>query len=58
LDARESGDVAWINCEITCGCVAGAPREGTQSKAARRLLDARTTDSNGFFVFAPFPLSD
>ena len=40
LDARESGDPAWIKSEITCGCVAGAPREGTQSKAATRLLDA------------------
>ena len=40
LDARERGDPAWIKCEITCGCVAGAPREGTQSKAATRLLDA------------------
>ena len=26
LDARESGDPAWIKSEITCGCVAGAPR--------------------------------
>ena len=40
LDARESGDPAWIKSEITCGCVAGAPREGTQSRAATRLLDA------------------
>src|SRR6266540_3066003 len=40
LDARESGDPAWMKSEITCGCVAGAPREGTQSKAATRLLDA------------------
>jgi hypothetical protein len=40
LDARESGDPAWIKSEITCGCVAGAPRQGTQSKAATRLLDA------------------
>ncbi len=40
LAARESGDPAWIKSEITCGCVAGAPREGTQSKAATRLLDA------------------
>jgi hypothetical protein len=40
LDARESGDPAWIKSEITCGCVAGAPREGMQSKAATRLLDA------------------
>ena len=40
LDARESGDPAWIKSEITCGCVAGAPREGTQSKAATRFLDA------------------
>jgi hypothetical protein len=40
LDARESGDPTWIKSEITCGCVAGAPREGTQSEAATRLLDA------------------
>jgi hypothetical protein len=40
LDARESGDPAWIKSEITRGCVAGAPREGTQSKAATQLLDA------------------
>jgi hypothetical protein len=40
LDARESGDLAWIKSEITCGCVAGAPREGTQSEAATRFLDA------------------
>jgi hypothetical protein len=40
LDARESGDPTWIKRKITCGCVAGAPREGTQSKAATRLLDA------------------
>src|SRR5262245_18689794 len=40
LDARESGDPAWIKSEITYGCVAGAPRDGTQSEAATRLLDA------------------
>jgi hypothetical protein len=30
----------YCNCELSCGCVAGAPREGTQSEAAKRLLDA------------------
>jgi hypothetical protein len=40
LAAREGGDPAWVKSKITCGCVAGAPREGTQSKAATRLLDA------------------
>jgi hypothetical protein len=40
LAARAGGDPAWMKCKITCGCVAGAAREGTQSKAATRLLDA------------------
>jgi hypothetical protein len=40
LAARASGDPAWMKCKITCGCVAGAARDGTQSKAATRLLDA------------------
>jgi hypothetical protein len=40
LAARAGGDPAWMKCKITSGCVAGAAREGTQSKAATRLLDA------------------
>ena len=40
LAARERGDPAWVKSTINSGCVAGAPREGTQSKAAMRLLDA------------------
>ena len=28
----------YSKSELSCGCVAGAPREGTQSEAARRLL--------------------
>jgi hypothetical protein len=40
LAARAGGDPAWMKCKIICGCVAGAAREGTQSKAATRLLDA------------------
>jgi hypothetical protein len=40
LAARESGDPAWVKHELTCGCVAGAPRGGTQKDAAIRLLKA------------------
>src|SRR5262249_21008517 len=40
LAAREGGDPEWVKSKITCGCVAGAPREGTENKAAMRLLDA------------------
>jgi hypothetical protein len=40
LVAREGGDPYWAKSNFTCGCVAGAPREGTENKAAMRLLDA------------------
>jgi hypothetical protein len=40
LAARESGDPTWVKHEVTCGCVAGAPRGGTQKDAAIRLLKA------------------
>jgi len=40
LAAREGGDSDWVKSKITCGCVAGAPREGTENKAAMRLLGA------------------
>jgi hypothetical protein len=34
LAARESGDSEWAKSKITCGCVGGAPREGTENRAA------------------------
>jgi hypothetical protein len=40
LAAREGGDPEWARSKFTCGCVGGAPREGTGNKAAIRLLDA------------------
>jgi len=40
LAAREGGDPEWVKSKIACGCVGGAPREGTENKAAMRLLDA------------------
>jgi hypothetical protein len=40
LAARKGGDPAWVKHELTCGCVAGAPREGTQKDAGTRLLKA------------------
>jgi hypothetical protein len=40
LAAREGGDPQWVKSNVTCGCVAGAPREGPVNKAAMRLLDA------------------
>src|SRR5262249_49222494 len=40
LAAREGGDPEWAKSKITCGCVAGVPREGTENRAARRLLGA------------------
>jgi len=40
LAARKGGDPEWAKSKITCGCVCGAPREGTENKAAIRLLDA------------------
>ena len=40
LIARESGDPDWVKSKLTCGCVAGAPRNGTKKEAAARLLDA------------------
>ena len=40
LVAREGRDPDWIKCKVTCGCVTGAPREGTENKAAMRLLGA------------------
>ena len=39
LAAREGGDPAWVKSKTACVCVAGAPREGTENKAATRLLD-------------------
>ena len=39
LAAREGGDPEWDKSKITCGCAGGAPREGTENKAAMRLLD-------------------
>jgi hypothetical protein len=39
LAAREGGDPEWVKSKITCGCAGGAPREGTENKAAMRLLD-------------------
>ena len=40
LAAREGGDPEWVKCKVNCGCVTGAPREGTENKAAMRLLGA------------------
>jgi hypothetical protein len=40
LAARKAGDPEWAKSKITYGCVGGAPREGTENKAAVRLLDA------------------
>ena len=40
LAAREGGDPEWAKSKITCGCAGGAPRGGTENKAAMRLLDA------------------
>lgn len=38
LVARESGDPNWVKSKVTCGCVAGAPRHGTERETAMRLL--------------------
>src|SRR6202043_2295089 len=40
LAARASGDPDWDKSKLTCGCVAGAPRQPTESEAASQLLDA------------------
>jgi hypothetical protein len=40
LAARERSDPEWAKSKITCGCVAGAPCEGTENNTAIRLLDA------------------
>jgi hypothetical protein len=40
LAARTSGDPIWMGPKLACGCVAGAPREGSVSEAATRLVDA------------------
>jgi hypothetical protein len=38
LTARERGDRAWIKRKISCGCVAGAARQGTPRDAASILM--------------------
>jgi hypothetical protein len=38
LIARERGDRAWIKRKISCGCVAGAARQGTPRDAATILM--------------------
>jgi hypothetical protein len=35
---RQAGDPEWLSEAITCGCVAGLPRQGNASEAATRLL--------------------
>jgi hypothetical protein len=40
LAARATTDVDWVKSELTCGCVAGSPRQPTESKAASQLLNA------------------
>jgi hypothetical protein len=39
LTARERGDRAWIKRKISCGCVAGAARQGTPRDAASILMN-------------------
>jgi hypothetical protein len=40
LAGRKSGDPDWVKSKVSCGCVAGAERHGTDSEAGTRLLDA------------------
>jgi hypothetical protein len=40
LAARAAADADWVKSELTCGCVAGSPRQPTESKAASQLLNA------------------
>jgi hypothetical protein len=40
LAARASGNPNWVNSKCTCACVAGAPRQLTESEAGTVLMSA------------------
>ncbi|MBR0851874.1 hypothetical protein JQ543_29335 [Bradyrhizobium diazoefficiens] len=50
LARRDASDPEWASDTITCGCVAGLPRRGTDSEAAARLLRALVASRVGHAI--------